>query len=115
MQNVQENPEESKILLNKVEWKVPYLFAADRYKLQLLKFIEKDPLITLSFRTWEMYKYSIIPATQKHVRTVKKSTEIRKPRYVTLAFQTNRKDQRQQCANRYDHCSITNGEVLLYS
>ena len=25
MQNVKENPEEFKILLNKVEWKVPYL------------------------------------------------------------------------------------------
>ena len=70
MQNVQENPEEFKILLNKVRWKVPYLFAADRHKLQLLKFIEKDPLITLSFRTWEMYEYPLIPATQKHVLTV---------------------------------------------
>ena len=29
MQNVQENPEEFKILLNRVEWKVPYLFSAD--------------------------------------------------------------------------------------
>ena len=67
MQNVQENLEELKILLNKVEWKVSYLFAADRHKLQLLKFIEKDPLITQSFRTWEMYKYTLIPATQKHV------------------------------------------------
>ena len=52
MQNVQENPE-FKILLNKLESKVTYLFAVDHHKLQLLKFIEKDPLITLSFRTWE--------------------------------------------------------------
>ena len=56
MQNVQVNPEEFKILLNKVECKVPDLFAADRQNLKLLKFIEKDPLITLSFRTWEIRK-----------------------------------------------------------
>ena len=82
MQNAQENLEEFKILLNKVEWKVPYLFAADRHKLQLLKFIEKDPRITLSFRTWVMHEYPLIPATQKHVWTVETSTQIEKPRYI---------------------------------
>ena len=115
MQNIQENPEEFKILLNKAEWKVPYLFAADRHKLHLSKFIEKDMLITLSFRTWQMYVYPLIPATRKHVWTVKTSTQIEKPRYIVLAFQTNRKDQRKQYANRFDHCSITNVKIFLNS
>ena len=91
------------------------LFAGDRHKLQLLKFIEKDPLITLSFPTWEMYEYPLISATQKHVWTVKISTQMEKPRYIILAFQTNSKDQRNQYANRFDHCSITNVKLFLNS
>ena len=115
MQNVQENPAEFKILLNKVEWEVPYLFDADRHILQVFKFIEIDPLITLSFRTWEIYEYSLIPATQKHVWTVKTSTQIEKPRYIILAFETNRKDQRKQYADRFGHCIITNVKLSLNS
>ena len=55
-----------------------------------------------------MYKYPLIPATQKHVWAVKTSTQIEKPRHITLTFQTNRKDQRKNNADRFGHCSITN-------
>ncbi|XP_043463656.1 uncharacterized protein LOC122499387 [Leptopilina heterotoma] len=34
--------EEFKIIINKVEWLIPYLMVNDRQKIELLKFIEKD-------------------------------------------------------------------------
>ena len=92
MQNAQENPEEIKISINKVEWKVPYIFAGDHHKLQLLKIIVKDPLIKLSFRTWEMYAYPLIPTTQKHVWTMEISAQIEKSRYVIIVFLKNWKN-----------------------
>ncbi|XP_051170497.1 uncharacterized protein LOC127287548 [Leptopilina boulardi] len=87
--------EEFKIVINKVEWMIPYLFVGDRQKIELLKFTEKDSPITMSFRSWDLYEYPMIPATQKHVWTVKTSTQIEKPRYVILGLQTNRKENRQ--------------------
>ncbi|XP_043471591.1 uncharacterized protein LOC122504509 [Leptopilina heterotoma] len=76
--------EEFKIIINKVEWLIPYLMVNDRQKIELLKFIEKDSLITMSFRSWDLYEYPMIPATQKHVWTVKTSTQVEKPRYKTM-------------------------------
>ena len=46
---------------------------------------------------------------------MKTSTQIEKQRYIILAFQTNRKDQRKQYANRFDHCNITNVKLVLHS
>ena len=34
---------------------------------KLLKYIEKDPLIPISFRTWELYEYPLLPITSNHV------------------------------------------------
>ncbi|XP_043468121.1 uncharacterized protein LOC122502240 [Leptopilina heterotoma] len=107
--------EEFKILINKVEWLIPYLMVNDRQKIELLKFIEKDSLITMSFRSWDLYEYPMIPATQKHVWTVKTSTQVEKPRYVNLGFQTNRKEDQGRYANLFDACNLHNVKLFLNS
>ncbi|XP_051154932.1 uncharacterized protein LOC127291522 [Leptopilina boulardi] len=107
--------EEFRISINKIEWMIPYLFVGDRQKIELLRFIEKDPFISMSFRSWEMYEYPLIPATQKHVWTVKTSTQVEKPRYVILGFQTNRKDNHTRYANFFDNCNLINVKLFLNS
>ncbi|XP_051172346.1 uncharacterized protein LOC127288752 [Leptopilina boulardi] len=69
----------------------------------------------MSFRSWEMYEYLIIPATQKHVWTVKTSTQVEKPRYVILGFQTNRIDNHTRYANFFDNCNLINVKLFLNS
>ena len=83
--------EEFKISLEKVEWMVPYLLPADNHKIKMLEFIEKDPLILISFRSWEIYEYPLVPVSTKVVWQIKTSTQLEKPRYVILGFQTGRK------------------------
>ncbi|XP_051174290.1 uncharacterized protein LOC127289998 [Leptopilina boulardi] len=107
--------EEFKIVIDKIEWMIPYLFVNDRQKIEILRFIEKDPLISMSFRSWEMYEYPLIPATQKHIWTVKTSTQVEKPRYVILGFQTNRKDHQARYANFFDSCNLINVKLFLNS
>ncbi|XP_051165286.1 uncharacterized protein LOC127284049 [Leptopilina boulardi] len=97
-----EEHEQFKIIINKVEWFIPYIFLGDRQKIELLKFIEKDPLISMSFRSWDMYEYPLLPTTQKHVWTVKTFTQVEKPRYVILGLQINRKDHPGRYANIFD-------------
>ncbi|XP_051173487.1 uncharacterized protein LOC127289544 [Leptopilina boulardi] len=107
--------EQFKITLYKIEWMMPYIMAADRHKIRLLQSIEKDSFITMSFRAWDLYEYPLLPTTSKHVWTVKTSTQLEKPRYVLLSFQTSRKDKLKRYANRFDHCDITNVKLFLNS
>ncbi|XP_051169418.1 uncharacterized protein LOC127286857 [Leptopilina boulardi] len=100
--------EEFKVQINKVEWLVPYVLPSDNNKIKLLKFIEKDPLISMSFRSWEMFEYPLIPSSTRVMWQIKSSTQLEKPRYVIVGFQTGRKDKRKKSASYFDHCDITN-------
>lgn len=108
-------PEEFKIVLNKVEWRVPYVMPSDQYKIKLLNFIGKDKPISMSFRTWEMYEYPLLPNTSKNVWPVKTSSQLEKPRYVILGFQTKRKNNIGMNASHFDHCKISNVKLFLNS
>ncbi|XP_033226022.1 uncharacterized protein LOC117178704 [Belonocnema kinseyi] len=109
------NEEQFKISIHKVEWMIPYVMASYQQKIQLLNFIEKDFLTTMSFRSWELYEYPLLPTTSRHIWTVKTSTQLEKPRYIILGFQIGRKDRLARYANLFDHCNITNVTVFLNS
>ncbi|XP_043469503.1 uncharacterized protein LOC122503133 [Leptopilina heterotoma] len=115
IQTGQGGDEEFKIFINKLEWMVPYVLPADNNKIKLLKFIEKDPLISMSFRSWEIYEYPLLPASSKVLWQIKTSTQLEKPRYVIVGFQTARKDKRKKHACHFDHCNITNVKLFLNS
>ncbi|XP_051173507.1 uncharacterized protein LOC127289560 [Leptopilina boulardi] len=110
---IQTNAEEIKISIDKIEWLLPNVRLSDARKFKLLKYIEKDPLIPISFRTWELYEYPLLPTTANHVWTVKTSTQLEKPRFVILGFQTNRKNVMTRNASHFDHCRITNVKLFL--
>ncbi|XP_043280368.1 uncharacterized protein [Venturia canescens] len=105
--------ENYKIEITRIEWLMPYVMLADKRKIQLLSRIDKD--IVMSFRIWELFEYPALPSTTKHVWTVKTSNQLEKPRFVILAFQTNRKATRTANASRFDHCGITNVKLFLNS
>nr|XP_046491122.1 uncharacterized protein LOC124223324 [Neodiprion pinetum] len=76
---VQNQDEDFRIVIDQVEWLVPYVKLSDQRKVALLNFIEKDTPVSMSFRSWELYEYPLLPATTKHVWTVKTSTHLEKP------------------------------------
>ncbi|XP_043461915.1 uncharacterized protein LOC122498297 [Leptopilina heterotoma] len=110
-----DNNEEFKIRINKIEWLVPYILPSDSNKIKLLKFIEKDPLISISFRSWEMYEYPLLPASTRVMWQLKSSSQLEKPRYVMVGFQTGRKNQLKEISCYFDHCNITNVKLFLNS
>jgi len=107
--------EDFKIKLTRIEWLMPYVVVADIQKIKLLNYIGKDKPVTMSFRSWELYEYPELPPTSRHVWTVKTSNQLEKPRFVILAFQTNRKDQKNTNASHFDHCNLTNVKLYLNS
>lgn len=107
--------ENFKLVLNRIEWLMPYVNVSDKFKFNLLNFIGKDKPIDMSFRTWELYEYPQLPQTNRHVWTVKISNQLEKPRLIALGFQTDRKDQESKNASQFDHCQITNFQLFLNS
>lgn len=79
-----------KFQLTKIEWLMPVITLSNSKKASLLKSIQNDPPLMVSHRAWELYEYPQLPETSKHIWTVKTSSQLEKPRYVILAFQTDR-------------------------
>ena len=64
-----------KIVLLRIEWLMPYVVESDSYKIGLLDPVGKVCAISMSFRTWELYEYSLRTNTT-HVWTVKTSNQL---------------------------------------
>lgn len=107
--------EKAKIELTSLTWRVPYLTLNDRHRLELHRLLEKGKVIRMDFRCLELYENPLLQTTQKHVWNVKTSSQIEKPRYVILAFQTARKNTEKKIASRFDHCNLSNVKLYLNS
>lgn len=107
--------EQYKITIMKIEWMMPYVKASDHQKIKLLKFISTDAPISISFRTWELYEYPLLPVASKQVWVVKTSSQLEKPRYAIVGFQTNRKNNSNKNASSFDHCKIRDIKLILNS
>lgn len=103
------------IIINKIVWRVPHVKVADRERINLLKHLEKDRAITLTYRNWDLYEYPLIPQTRKHTWSIKTSSQIEKPRFVIVALQTNRKHNSEMSMAEFDHCNVRDVRVFLNS
>lgn len=104
-----------KFTFKKIEWLMPTILLSNARKASLLKYIEKDPTLDVSFRSWELYEYPQLPESSRHIWTVKSSSQLEKPRYVILAFQTARNNELKTNASEFDHCNIRNVKLYLNS
>ena len=78
--------EQYKITLTKIEWLMPSIVTSDKFKIGLLKRIEKHHWIPMSFRSWDLYEYPILPQTRKHIWSVKTTSQLEKPRFIAIGF-----------------------------
>lgn len=105
----------SSITINKVQWHVPHVSVSDSEKLKLLQIINKKQFLQLNYRTWELYEYPALPQTDKHIWSVKASAQLNTPRYIVVAFQTNRNNVITADKSRFNHCELNDLKVYLNS
>lgn len=105
----------AKVNIKKIQWRIAHVEVSDEEKVQLLKFIDRKQPISMSFRSWELYEYPALPIADKHVWTVKTSTQLHTPRYLILGFQTNRNNTIIANKSNFDHCSLRDVKVFLNS
>lgn len=103
------------IIIDKIQWRIPHVSVSDVEKLKLMKIIDKKQTIYLNFRSWELYEYPALPSTNHHIWSVKASAQINTPRYVVVAFQTNRNNVITANKSQFDHCDLSDLKVFLNS
>ncbi|EFN81790.1 hypothetical protein EAI_09452 [Harpegnathos saltator] len=102
-----------KIELFKIQWRMPHVILNDINKPTMLKNLENGRYLSMSFRSWDLYEFSLLQSTTKHLRTVKTATNLEKPRYVIFALQTGRKNVMSENITRFDDCKLINVKLYL--
>lgn len=102
-----------KVVIEKITWRIPYVEVADEYKLRLLKLVQNDTPISMTFRHWELYEYPTLPATKKHTWTVKSTAQHEKPRYIVIGLQTARYGVATANSSQFDKCNMRDIRVFL--
>lgn len=102
-----------RLTMNKIQWKIPHVSLSDGAKLAMWKTISRSEGLLIPFRSWDLYELPVLPTTTRHTWSVKTTTQVNKPRYVVVAFQTNRNNVVGNNASLFDHCNITNVKLHL--
>ncbi|RLU19984.1 hypothetical protein DMN91_008543 [Ooceraea biroi] len=79
---------EPKIELLKIQWRMPHVLLNEVNKLSMLRALESERYLSMTFRSWDLYEFPLVQSTTKHSWTVKAATQLEKPRYVIFALQT---------------------------
>ncbi|XP_065204024.1 uncharacterized protein LOC135834114 [Planococcus citri] len=101
------------ITLSEVSWKVPVLKLSDSARLQMLQTMKDNRTISIPFRTWEMFEYPTLPTSTNHSWTIKTSHSLHKPRYVIVAFQTDRRNLYSANASLFDNIHLQSFQLSL--
>lgn len=105
--------DEVKLTLLRMQYKLPFVSVDDAHRLQLLKLIEKDKPLKITFRSWELFRYPELPTSNTQTWSIKTSSQIEKPRFVILFFQTNRSGKMEKSSSEFDHCDLRNVKLKL--
>lgn len=102
---------EVSISIDKLEWKMPIVTLDDKTKWQMKNFLSKK--IPVQYRSWDLYEYPVLPQTTDNIWTVKTVSNLNKPRYVLVGFQTDKKDKKTADASKFNHLKITSVRLYL--
>src|SRR5436190_7566744 len=90
--------------ITKIHWRVPHITVTDTVRLKLLKLINSNKPVDIPFRQWELQDCPQLPQNDRQSWTVKTTSQMEKPRYVVLAFQTDRKNKIDKDMSCFDTC-----------
>ena len=107
-----ENVPNGQVNLTQIRWMLPRVSPSDVARYELLKQIKAETILNVGFRMRQCISTSVPDSTQFTWRLgVRSSPE--QPRYIFLAFQTDRAENQEKNFATYDHCNLTSAHALL--
>ena len=103
------------VTITKINWFMPHVTPADKYKMELYKIIERKEKIPVGYRMLQCDSASV-PENSTSFRwrlSVKSSPEI--PRFIIIGFQTNKNNNQKTNPSIFDSLAVNNIYVMLNS
>ena len=101
-----------KVVLSKIAWSVPIVEPNDVKREEMYKSIASNAVIHVSFRVRQCETFSV-PQTTSTVWRLGVKAAPEKPRWVLIGLQTGKSGNQQRDPVLFDHCNVTNMQVLL--
>lgn len=102
-----------KINLTKIQLRMPLVYLNDITKLHFLKAVDRGHSFQVLFKEWSLYESPVQSNTSTQSWTIRTTSSLERPRYVILAFQSDRKNNTKRNASLFDDSSITNVKLFL--
>ena len=103
-----------KVNLDKISWFMPNVIPADVEKFSIYMTIESKVKLPVAYRTRQCDMLSVPESTSLTWRlSVKTAPE--KPRFIIVAFQTNKDGNQTKNPSTFDHVNLKNAYVTLNS
>lgn len=107
--------EKVELNLTRVELKVKHIIPNDEIRLQLYDQFKVNRPIFITNRKWEIHELPVLNKSNKEVWAVKTSTNLERPRYIIVAFQTNAYGNPANDSTMFDHLNLTSIRAYLNS
>ena len=106
------NVPDGAVNLTNIRWKLPRVSPSDVAKYELLKQVKSAAVLNVAFRMRQCISTDV-PASKNFTWRLGVRSSPEQPRYIFLAFQTDRWGNQQKNTATYDHCSVTNAYISL--
>lgn len=73
--------------IDKIMWKVQHVTLSDAAKLSMLKTMNRNEFLPMTYRSWDLYEMPALPQINRHTWSIKTTTQTTKPRFVIIGFQ----------------------------
>ena len=100
------------VKLSRIAWFMPKVTPSDVEKYELYKKINAQITLDVGFRMRQCSTISM-PAAQTYTWRLGVRSAPEEPRYIMLAFQTDRANNQEKNTAVFDHCRLKNAYVLL--
>lgn len=106
------------VKIDDIHLKVKHITPNDSIKYRLMKTIQDKPnaFVTLAYRKWELHELpSLKQGSTREIWTIKTCSDEESPRFVIVAFQTDRHDNSKNDPNIFDSLDISNIRLTMNS
>jgi len=103
-----------KVVLSKLSWYMQHATPNLQEKLTLYKKIESKSSLPVGYRMVECESISV-PQTRNFTWQLSVKSGQEKPRWIIVAFQTDKSGDQEHSSSIFDHCNLTNRFVMMNS
>lgn len=105
--------EASEIRITKMVWYLPSVSLSFRAHMEVQSLIDNQIPLPIAFRTWAYFKEPAVPSARGFTWSVTTLSSIERPRFIIIAFQTDRTNSYEARKDYFDHVKVNELQVYL--